>query len=158
MAALESEFEEGNEDDVAERLKIEEVVQNTQQVVAAKEREIEDLQELLSNQSSQVGDVAVGAAAVGELLDQDAIIREERENLRRLQTEWEEKLRQAEIDLSVERAEIARQRAGIQEELRRAEESDAKDTGGQDRSEKSSKADRPARGRWLTRLGLKDAE
>jgi len=157
MATLESDFEEENEDDVAERLKIEQVVENTQEIVAAKEREIEDLQQLLSSQSSRLGDVAVGAAALGELLDQDAVIQEERENLRRLQVEWEEKLRQAEIGLSVERAGIARQRAEIKEKLRAAEELGAKAADGQKPFETSSKGEQPARGRWLTRLGLKDA-
>jgi len=158
LAALESDFEEDDEHDEAERLKIEEVIRKTDMVVAAKDREIADLNQLLADQSVNLEGVAVGAAAVGELLDQDAIIREERENLRQLQAEWEEKLRQAEIELSVERAKLARQRAEIEEKLRTVEELRGQPEAAPESSEPSTKSDDPPRRRWLTRLGLKDGE
>jgi len=162
LAALESEFDESDAADQAERLKIEEVVQKTDRIIAEKNRqlaakddEIADLQRLLADQSSNLDGVAVGAAALGELLDQDAIIQEERENLRRLRAEWEEKLRQAEVDLSMERAKIARERAVVEEKLQAIQ---AASSPSEAQSESAHGADKPARGRWLARLGLKDAE
>ena len=151
LAALES--EEGNSDDPEaekERLRIEQVVQKTDSIVADKDAEIQELQRLLENQSNSLGSFAVGAAALGEMFDNDEIIREERENLKQLQQQWEEKLRKAEIDLSVERAKVARERAELEERLRAA--------GGRvDASDETARSGKGG-GRWLARLGLKDED
>jgi chromosome segregation ATPase len=149
LAALEN--EDGNNENpeaAAERLRIEQVVQRTDSIMADKDAEIQELQRLLEDQSNNLGSVAVGAAALGEIFDNDDIIREERENLKRLQQQWEEKLRKAEIDLSVERAKVARERAELEERLRAA--------GG--RAETSNETDHSGKGggRWLARLGLKN--
>ncbi|HUT88500.1 MAG TPA: hypothetical protein VMY37_03330, partial [Thermoguttaceae bacterium] len=157
LAALESDFDEEDEEQKGERLQLEQVVQRTNQILAEKKREIADLQQLLADQSSNLGGVAVGAAALGEIFDQDAVIREQRDNLKKLQGEWEEKLRQAEVDLSVERAKIARERAGIEEKIRAMEE-----RGGRretdPRSASPQAPEKPSRGRWLARLGIKGAD
>ncbi|MBN2021638.1 MAG: hypothetical protein JW809_02500 [Pirellulales bacterium] len=150
LAALEADFDENNEDDVKQRLKIEEVIRATQRVVEEKDREIAELRQLLECQTGQVGQMAVGAAAFSEIVDQDAIIQEERENLKRLQEEVREKLRQAEIDISIERAKIARQRTELEAKTRHLE---LDKTGPE---EKAPEPEKPARGRWLSRLGLKD--
>lgn len=97
------------------------------------------------------GSLAVGAAALGEILDNDAIIQEEREKLRQMQEEWQEKLRQAEIGISIERAKIARARAEIDEKTRIFEEQGDPVDGEPDPSGEPGK---PRRGRWLARLGL----
>jgi len=151
LAALEAEGTEPGAEDPARRLQIEEVLRATDQAIAAKDREIAELRQLLQDQSKNLGTVAVGAAALGQMLDNDAIIREERENLRKLQEEWREKLRQAEIEIAVERAKLARQRAELEERLR--ELPPKPESGGP-----SEKAEKPARGRWLARLGLADPE
>ncbi len=148
LAALESDFDPQKDEDKRDRLKIEEVVHQTDRILAEKDREILDLKQLLENQSSNLGEVAVGAAALGEILDQDAIIQEERANLRRLQEEWEEKMRQAEIEISMERATIARHRAEIE-----GHSPPTDPAAGQSRAE-SSTSPKPARGRWLNLLGL----
>ena len=75
------------------------------------------------------------------MFDQDEIIREERENLKQLQQQWEEKLRKAEIDLSVERAKIARERAELEEQLREAQ-------GGAD-GPREDEGGNKGGGRWL---------
>jgi hypothetical protein len=155
LAALESDFDEEDEQEAADRLKVEEAIRVTEEVVATRDREIGELKQLLSNQSASLGSMAVGAAALGEVLGNDEIIQQERARLRQLQSEWEEKLRQAEIDLSVERAKIARERAQIDEKLRLLEAQQAQlaelgPTGSQ------SKPAKPARNRWLSRLGLKE--
>ena len=122
-----------------------------------KDREIEELKQLLSEQSDNLGSMAVGAAAVEGIFDQDELIRQERERLQQAQIEWREKLRQAEIDVSLERARIARERVELEEKLRaiEAERSHGQSAGADHGNAKGAK---PARGRWLERLGLKDAE
>jgi len=151
LAALEDDFDEADEEDRPERLEIEEVVRRTDAIVAEKDREIAELQQLLDQQAGSVGDLAVGAAALGEVLDSDAIIQEERENLKKLQEEWREKLRQAEIDISVERAKLGRERKQLEEKLRTVEN-------GAPPVSTTTDGDKPpdkqSSGRWLQRLGL----
>src|SRR5207302_4616134 len=130
---------------------VEEAIRRADAAVALKEREIEQLQNLLEEQSSSVGSMAVGAAAVAEVLDQDEIVRQERQNLQVLQDEWREKLRHAEVEISVQRAKLARQQAELEERARQLDQQSHHDPAeeGGDRKEK------PTRGRWLRRLGLK---
>lgn len=155
LASLEAETDDDPSRKL-ERLSIEETIRKTEAAVAAKEREIDELQRLLEQQSSQVGSFAIGAAAVAAELDKDELIQHEREKLARMQEEWRDKLRQAEIDLSLERAKIARDRAEIEEKLRQTEDERARNpnTG---ESETASKKP-PTRGKWLARLGLKEDE
>ncbi|MDY0167392.1 MAG: hypothetical protein RBS80_12660 [Thermoguttaceae bacterium] len=155
LAALESEVEGETETGRQERVDIERMVRRTERIVADKDAEIAELKQLLDNQSTSVGSLAVGAAALGDMLDKDAIIQEERKNLTELQEEWRQKLRQAEVEMSVERAKLARQRIEVEEKLRLLEERAAavgNTPGGTAATEK------PPRNRWLTRLGLKDTE
>jgi len=154
LAALQAEDDGASEAGQTKRLEVEAVVCRTDHIVARKDREIAELRQLLENQSANLGSVAVGAAAVGAVLDNDAIVKEERENLRRLQKEWEEKLRQAEVEISLERAKLARERAAIEERIRSHGEQLAK---GEDDSA-ARKPEKPARDRWLSRLGLKESE
>jgi chromosome segregation ATPase len=156
LAQLETDFDESDPEQAQDKLTVEGAIRITDQVVAEKEREIDGLQALLQNQSDNLGQVAVGAAALTEMLDHDELIQQERENLSRLQEEWREKLRKAEVDISVERAKIARERMQLEEKLRslEAEQSRYADKdAGDDSADKSQK---PSRGRWLTRLGLKE--
>jgi chromosome segregation ATPase len=155
LAALESEEEDDDEDARRERLSIEGTIQITDEVIAEKQREIEELQQLLESQSSQMGGMAVGAAAIAATLDQDELIQGERRRLAELQEQWEGKLRRAEIDISVERAKIARERAALDEQL--AEASYQQKSAPPPASEKAEeKGKKSSGGRWLTRLGLKD--
>jgi len=153
LAALEAECDTGSEPSQKTRQEIEEILRRTDLLVADKDRELAELRQLLQDQSANLGSVAVGAAAVGAVLDRDAIIREERENLRRLQEEWQDKLRQAEIEISIERAKLARQHAEIDEKLRAQGGAHSKpDAAGS----AAPKPDKSPAGRWLARLGLKD--
>lgn len=133
---------------------IEQLVRRTDLLMAEKDGEIFELKRVLEDQSANLGSVAVGAAAVGGILDQDAIINEERENLRRIQAEWQEKLRTAEIEISVERARLARQRAEIEEKLRVRETPQNAEAA----EEPEAKREKSPSGRWLARLGLKDSK
>lgn len=160
LAALEANedgAEDESEEDRAERIKIRDVVAKTDAVLAAKEQEIEELKQLLDAQSNNIGEMAVGAQAIAEMLNQDEVIAAERERLMQLQKEWEEKLRQAEIDLSVQRAKLARERAEIEERQRVLQQQQGEQVQGGSPAD-GSKSKKPPRGRWLTRLGLKEQD
>lgn len=155
LATLEAD-DAGGPQQKRERLQIEEAILATDRTVAEKDREIEELQtQLLAMQRTHYGTMAVGAAAVADVLDKDEIIRQERENLQQLQHEWREKLRRAEVDISVERAKLARERADLEEKLRLYEDQQAQ-RAKHDAAAPKDKPAKPDRGRWLTRLGLKD--
>jgi hypothetical protein len=148
LASLE-EDDRDDEEAVAERQTIEGTIQITDQIVGQKDREIAELKRQLEEQS---GGTSGGTAAMSELLDTDELIREEREKLRLVQDEWREKIGKAEIDISVERAKIARERMELEEKLRVYQNEQA--TRPSDGT--PAAPEKPARGRWLSRLGLKD--
>ena len=151
LAELESD-DQHDAESTERRLKIEEIVARTDKIIAEKNREIEELQHLLNNQSNSLGSLALGAAALEQVLDQDAIIREERQRLQQLQDECRDKLRQAEIELAMERARLARRDAEIEEKLRNADQRRSRRA----EAEALAPTGRPVRGRWRTQLGLTD--
>jgi hypothetical protein len=152
LADLESDFDGADEQAKADKLTVEGAIKITDQVVAEKENEIKELRKLLESQAQQVGEVAVGAAAVAQMLDSDELIRQEREALKRLQDSLTEQLRQAEVDISLERAKLARERAEMEEKLRGLEAEKASlPTGGDGAGDKGKKQ---GGRKWLARLGL----
>ena len=105
---------------------IEGAMRITDEVVAEKDRLITELKAQLETVPS--GDA--GRQAASELLDGDEVIQQERAKLLELQESWKEKLRKAEIEISVERAKLARERSKMEEQIqaleaRLAERSDA---------------------------------
>jgi hypothetical protein len=150
LAELESD-DKHDAESTDRRLKIEELVARTDKIIAEKDREIEELQHLLNSQSNSVGSLAVGAAALEQVFDQDAMISEERKRLQQLQAECRDKLRKAEIELSMERARIARREAEIEEKLRNIDQRPSSPE-----SEALAPTGRPVRGRWRAQLGLSD--
>jgi hypothetical protein len=146
LAALEASEELHEPEAGPERLQIQEIVAQTQRLLAEKDRQIEELRKAAENSASGVA----ASAAREKILDQDVVVREERESLRRLQDEWRDKLRQAEVDLSVQRAKLARQEAQINEKLRRLQPSGGPDA----QAEAPRTPEKPLRGRWLSLLGL----
>ncbi len=152
MADLESDFDEKEEAQKADKLTVQGAIKITDQVVAEKETEIQELRKLLESQSQQVGAVAVGAAAVAEMLDTDELVKQERESLKRLQDGLRDQLKQAEVDISVERAKLARERAEVDEKIRVLEaEKASMPVGGGGGDDKGKK---PGGRKWLARLGL----
>ncbi len=138
----------------SERLKIEDVVRATDQVIAAKDQQLEALKKQLADTSPAGARPATAAEmAQAAILDQDEVVRQERDRLQALQQEWSEKLRQAEIEISLQRAALARERAELEARRR---------PGGSPPQASSSTTStppaKPARGRWLTHLGLAGAE
>jgi hypothetical protein len=154
LAALEADDAGDDETRVQDRLTIEGTIRITDEVVLTKDREISELQERLEQQAS-VPVLLPSVAAMAEIFDHDEGIRGERERLKRLEAQWQEKLMHAEIDLSMERAKFARQQAEL-EELRRQSAS-RRDEKAAAKVE-SEEAKPPTRGRWLARLGLKEGD
>jgi hypothetical protein len=155
LAALEAEERTDRIDPVRadDRLTIEGTIQITDQMIADKDAEIAEFKRLLEEQSQNVGNMAVGAAAIGAMLESDDIVQQERERLVQLEAEMQDKLRQAEIEVSRERAKLARDRVEI-DELRRQLDAE--------RAKVASPVDASGRkipgGNWLARLGLKGEE
>ncbi len=144
----------------------------TKQEIADRDLQIQELKEMLDMQSRVTADgFAMGASAVNQVLDTDPFIQEERARLKQLQDELEQKLRDAEIEISVERARIARDRLSLQnasqtfaEESSAASASNAASIEAQ-LSNPSPSSERklvpgsiPRTRRWLQRLGLRDDE
>lgn len=153
LAALEAEAEnDPSPEQTAQRVRIQDVIKQTEAALAAKDKEIAELRKLLEDQATNIGSVAVGAAALERFLDQDDVIRQQREHLRQLEEEWKEKLRKAELEVSLERAKIARERAVLEEKQRELNEHLAKLESG--KPQESDDKTKPSRGRWLSRLGL----
>ncbi|TWU47620.1 hypothetical protein Poly51_54210 [Rubripirellula tenax] len=124
--------------------------------LANRNAEIGELR-LLLEQPCEVRDasVVVGAAAIAQLVDADELVLQERNRLQLLQAEWEEKFRRSEIEASLERAKLSRERqelsnktAQLEEQIEhlRRETRQTEETGsGNSR-------------RWLVKLGLSDDE
>jgi hypothetical protein len=149
--------DDDDEERVEERMSIEGTIRITDEIVARKDQELAELKRVLEEQSSNLGTVAVGATAIAEMLDQDELIRQERENLLRLQEEWRQKLRQAEVDISVERARMARERIELDDKRQSLEAQRAKFSGEAPQPGKGESGS-VAQRRWWARLGLKEPD
>ncbi|MFG0265309.1 MAG: hypothetical protein ACF8AM_09170 [Rhodopirellula sp. JB055] len=132
-------------DDLVDRLT------EAEKTIADRNAEIHELQILLQNQADTRNDnVAFGAAAIAGMVDSDELVIAERQRLAELKTEWEDKFRSAEIEVSLERAKLSRER---QELARRAEELEEQIE--QLQKEKRDAREYPKAGRrWLAELGL----
>jgi chromosome segregation ATPase len=152
LQQLEQEHESDPESEVVQQQRVDflELVATTQSEIQRRDREIEELREIVQLQSEARQGMAIGAAGVAQLLDSNDLINEERKKLQEIQQEWEAKLRQAEIDLSMERAKLARERAELELELAQLKRSSAQmQTAGQSQSDKQQR-------RWKNFLGLKE--
>jgi len=145
MQQLDADHDESDPKDKQAKLSIESTIQITDQVIAEKDRQIADLKALLEGKTARSNeDIS------SEILDNDEQIRKERERLSRLEGEWRAKLRQTEIDISVERAKFARERSEFEAKSRSFEDLSRNSSGGKTATKQS--------GRWLSRLGLTDDE
>ncbi|MCC7333686.1 MAG: hypothetical protein IT422_01230 [Pirellulaceae bacterium] len=130
-----------------QRLEMKKVIQATQIEIDRRDAEIAELQSIIQQQSDTRQGVAIGAAAFAQAFDNDEIIQQERQKLIDIQLQWEEKLRQAEIDVSLERAKLARERTQLEQELASTHR------------ERSVHESSPMEGRtrkWLEHLGLRE--
>jgi hypothetical protein len=127
--------------------------------ITKRDEEIHEYRCLIQAKSeTREGGLAVGAAAIAEIVDADELIQEERERLQMLQTEWEEKFREGEIQASLERAKLSRERkalankqAALEQELERVRRQTRLS------EEYPDSGSAPSR-RWMVKLGLNDKE
>jgi DNA repair exonuclease SbcCD ATPase subunit len=151
-------LEEEDTTSESEREDLQGLIARTDGELQRKDREIEELRRLLQEQSGAMQGVAVGAATFAEMLENDELIQEERQKLREMQKEWEDKLRSAEIELSFERARLARERLEVEqkvEELQRRLQ-EVKQTQVDLQHVGPGAQPKPVR-RWLAHLGLNEA-
>jgi DNA repair exonuclease SbcCD ATPase subunit len=159
MSALDQEGEEGESLNTNDRLTVDGAIRITDEIVAQRDIEIGMLKDQLAQCNGNANDAAAGASSNEQIFNQDEVIRQERERLAALKQELREKLRQAEVELSVQRAGVARERAELQERLR-ALEADRDAVAAQQSRNPALPADKskkPAR-RWLERMGLKELD
>lgn len=119
-----------------------------------REGEVHELRMLLQNQSeTREGGMAIGAAAIAQMVDSDELIVAERERLQELQAQWEEKFRQSEIDASLERAKLSRER---QELGKRAAELEEQIAHMQRDARETEELGVGTSRRWLAKLGISE--
>lgn len=154
LANLEGEGDDVDDSRAEERETIENTIRITDDALARKDREIDELKSQLSQSAASTVDAE---AAIRELVDADEVIAEHRARIAKLEQEMQEKLRAAELELSVERAKIARETAQLAdlkaelESQRANHEVDSAMPAGQ------GGAQHPKR-RWLSKLGLSGEE
>lgn len=152
LAMLDEEGDSPDQERSQERASIAGTIQITDGVIQEKDQQIADLSEKLQDLESQGSSNSPSPTdeATAAILDVNEVIRSERERLAELEADWEEKLRAAELELSVERAKITRAQAEItkhQQAIEAFQEIDAshKAAGKEDGKRK-----------WFNKLGLGD--
>jgi chromosome segregation ATPase len=152
LASLEADDEdEPDEERVAEKATIKETIRATDLAIAKKDAEIAELRRELEQFSAASDGISDAAAA---LLDADEIIRQERERLVQLQAEWRDRIGKAEMELSVERARLGRDRAEMADKMQQLGPTGNMRPGAPDPNDPG----KAGRGRWLSRLGLKEVD
>jgi chromosome segregation ATPase len=127
-----------------------EYVNRLNEELARREEEVRELQHLLEQQSETCDSgVSIGAAGIAEMLDSDELVREERARLQVLQDEWEEKFRKAEIEASLERAKLSRERRELS-----AKQSELETELERARLQTQRDSEKGAPRKWLSHLGL----
>ena len=131
------------------RATIEGTIAITDQVVAEKDKELAELKATMDSQPAEVDLDEIKKSIAEEVLDNDEMIQEERKRLEEMQEEWQEKLRKAELELSVQRAKLAREQSELQEKLAVLTQAEKENP--------QTEPGKPRR-RWLSALGLKEDE
>jgi len=151
LANLEGEGDDVDEERREERATIEDTIRITDEVLARRDRELVELK-------SRLAEVAYAPPdrneSVEQLIDADEIIAEHRARIAQLEIEITNKLREAELELSVERAKITRETAHLAE---LKADIDAHRASGGDVHAAPGTAQQPKR-RWLSKLGLSGEE
>lgn len=153
LANLAGEGDDGDEERAEQRATIESTIRITDEALASKDREIAELQSQLADSGPKTPDES---EAVRQLVDADAVIAEHRARAAQLADEMQEMLRAAELEISVERAKIARETAHL-EDLKA--QIDAQRANGEIPTAPGAPgAVHPPKRRWLSKLGLGNDE
>lgn len=148
MAMLENEADDGPIDAGRshERASIAEAIEKTDRALAEKDRELAELQASLESRPAS-GEHRTDPRE--EILDADETVAAERQRLADLQTEWEQKLRAAELEFAVERAKLAREQSALKERMFDLQKLESQGAAGEAGEAKP-------RRRWRSALGLGD--
>ncbi len=120
------------------------------------DEEIAELRNLLDHRAETRSDgTAIGASAIADMLDADELIAHERGKLQQLQVEWEEKFREGEIEASLERAKLSRER---QEVFATKQELELQIEQLQREYRQANSAGGRSSRRWLAKLGLAEED
>jgi chromosome segregation ATPase len=156
LASLEDEGETNDEPErQKERVTIEGTIEMTDAVVAEKDREIAELKSQLASGAdrSVAAEEEDRQRELAALVDSDEVIAEHRKRIGQIEREMEEKLRAAELELSLERAKLARQKVELDElRINLDSQRPAYDPNG------NPTAPGAPRRRWLSKLGLSGDE
>ncbi len=147
LANLEGEGDDGDEDRQEERAQIADTIRATDEALARKDQELAELKSRLAEAAHAKPSED---EAVEQLLDADEVIAGHRARIAKLEEEMTDKLRAAELELSVERAKITRETAhlaGLKADI------DSMRASGIDPQAAPGAAQQPKR-RWLSKLGL----
>ena len=138
-----------------ERVTIESTIEMTDAIVAEKDSQIAELKARLAAGGDELSarDDEERNQKIAELVDADEIVAEHRQRVAQLEREMEGKLRAAELEISVERAKIARQKSEL-EDLR-AELEAQRNTHFPNGTDPTPGVPRR---RWLSKLGLSGEE
>ena len=154
LQQLENESVTGNQtENLQLRMNIDDVLRTTQAEINLRDEEIAELKSIVQQQSNTREGVAIGAAAIAQMLNSDELVQLEREKLIAIQQEWESKLREAEIQMSIERAKLSRERSELEGQIR-AWSDQAVNLPVQTNATPDGD-NKPVR-RWLKHLGLQD--
>jgi len=123
------------------------VVAEKEELLAKQKVELAELQAQLETHVAGEDFEALRAQITAEILSDDQAIQTELARLQQQQQELNDKLREAELEMSVQRATLAREQASLEEKLAQLP---ADDSAGE-----VSSTDKPRR-RWLSALGIKD--
>jgi hypothetical protein len=128
--------------------------------LAEREEELHEFRCLAQERSETRDDgVAIGAAAIAELVDSDELIQQERERLQMLQVEWEEKFREGEIAASLERAKLSRERQELAKKQALLEEQiEHNRRAARQEEECDSGSDSASSRKWMVKLGLHEKD
>jgi chromosome segregation ATPase len=148
--------------DSEDRLTIEETIRKTDDIVAAKDRQIAQLKQAIEQRLAEMTTETAAAApapadtpnqAVQEEISRDELLQQERDRLAKLQEELREKQRAAEVEISLERAKLAREKAEIENKLADMDEVVEKRIA-ELQSKNEGQLPTKRRSRWRSRLGL----
>ncbi len=148
LASLEDEGANLTEERVEAHSTIESTIRITDDVVAKKDEEIQELQQRLRDEPTPS---ELEENSHREAIDADEAILAERKKLAAMETEMTDQLRKAELEFSVERAKIAREQAELTDTRYELESL---------RGSLPEKESSPlsGRGKWFSKLGLGNNE
>ena len=155
LAALEADVDGDDQAQREERLRMQEVVDATDEAIAAKDREIRELSERLEAGNRNAAASAPARSPSSKRWPGMPACGRNGRSCNNCRTQWQEKIRQAEVELALERANLARQRAELEGHVPAAGDAALSPPAATD-PEPAAKSSTPSR--WMARLGLTDAD